>query len=27
VTVEEYNKGVERLALEKRAGKYPMGQS
>ena len=27
VTVEEYNRGVERLAQEKRAGKYPMGQT
>jgi hypothetical protein len=27
VTVEEYNQGVERLAQEKRAGKYPMSQT
>ena len=27
VTVEEYNSGVERLAREKAAGKYPMGQT
>jgi len=27
VTADEYNQGVQRLAQEKAAGKYPMGQS